>query len=68
MDIKKIIKRLGATDGKNGSTWDPEILLEFAQACKSGVTFGTLGGGPELQAESEKFRAEWKDIQDEIRG
>ena len=66
MRIEKIMKRLAATDGKKGTTWDMDVLMEFAVALKRGVAFGVLGGGPEMKDESDRFKAEWNAIQAEI--
>jgi hypothetical protein len=63
MNNANIMQKLAATDGKNGSTWDPEILREAAEACAAGQMPEDFSGRPENADECAWFSAVWREIQ-----
>jgi hypothetical protein len=59
MNIERIMTILGATDGQNGASWDPEVLRNAAKSCMAGESAYEFQGRPTDAAEMQRFADAW---------
>lgn len=64
--IQEAMRKLGSTDGKGGTTWDPGVLEDAAKACLAGDRPNEFEGGPEDMSEYNRFAKAWIEIQSEL--
>ena len=65
MSKQEIMAKLAATDGRNGASWDDEVLSAAADSCIRGESPYQFAGRPAMQKEQERFAAAWQDCQND---
>lgn len=64
--IQEAMRKLGATDGEDGTTWDPGVLEDAAKVCLAGGSPTDFEAAPEEMLEYNCFAKAWIEIQSEV--